>query len=84
MSSFAWWFTTSMVYLRSASATASHHHSATTPPTVPKTIMCELVNATVARVQSELVRALYKPELLEDLLEEPEELKIKRSPPPPH
>lgn len=45
---------------------------------VPKSVMFFLVNKSKADLQSELVRALYKEELFEDLLKENEEVANKR------
>ncbi|KAJ7353735.1 Dynamin-1-like protein [Desmophyllum pertusum] len=45
---------------------------------VPKAIMCFLVNFVKERIQSELVEKLYKSEIFERLLEEAEQMHIKR------
>ena len=46
--------------------------------TVPKSIMAFLVNKSKANMQSELVGALYKENLIEKLLQENEEIAQKR------
>lgn len=45
---------------------------------VPKAIMCFLVNFVKDKIQSELVEKLYKSEIFERLLEEAEQMHIKR------
>ncbi|XP_068715163.1 dynamin-1-like protein [Montipora capricornis] len=45
---------------------------------VPKAIMCFLVNFVKERIQSELVEKLYKSEIFDRLLEEAEQMHIKR------
>jgi len=45
---------------------------------VPKAIMCFLVNFVKERIQSELVEKLYKGEIFDKLLEEAEQMHIKR------
>lgn len=45
---------------------------------VPKAIMCFLVNKSKADLQSELVRHLYKEELFEELLKENDAVAAKR------
>eukprot|EP00794_Sanderia_malayensis_P006159 gene6159-6869_t len=46
--------------------------------TVPKAIMCFLVNFCKEKMQSDLVAKLYKNELLDDLLSESEQVHMKR------
>ncbi|XP_065067345.1 dynamin-1-like protein [Rhopilema esculentum] len=46
---------------------------------VPKAIMCFLVNYVKERIQSELVASLYKHDLLEDLLSESDHINMKRA-----
>jgi len=41
---------------------------------VPKTIMCFLVNASIDKMQNELVRTLYKDDLFDQLLAESPEI----------
>lgn len=45
---------------------------------VPKAIMCFLVNFVKERIQSELVEKLYKSEIFDHLLEEAEQMHVKR------
>ncbi|CAH3027598.1 unnamed protein product [Porites evermanni] len=45
---------------------------------VPKAIMCFLVNFVKEKIQSELVEKLYKSEIFDKLLEEAEQMHIKR------
>eukprot|EP00111_Clytia_hemisphaerica_P002853 TCONS_00008044-protein len=45
---------------------------------VPKAVMCFLVNYVKTKIQSDLVEKLYKPELLEDLLSEAEQVHVRR------
>ncbi|KAL9960031.1 hypothetical protein ACROYT_G033424 [Oculina patagonica] len=52
--------------------------SKTIQDTVPKAIMCFLVNFVKERIQSELVEKLYKSEIFDRLLEEAEQMHIKR------
>lgn len=46
---------------------------------VPKSIMCFLVNHVKAHLQAELVRHLYKPELMDTLLKEADDIAEKRA-----
>lgn len=46
--------------------------------TVPKAIMCFLVNKSKAEMQNELVRNLYKDELFSELLKENDDIAAKR------
>ena len=45
---------------------------------VPKAIMCFLVSRVRKEIQSQLVRDLYRPELLESLLREADDIAEKR------
>lgn len=45
---------------------------------VPKAVMCFLVNYVKSKIQSDLVEQLYKPELLDELLSEAEQIHIRR------
>lgn len=45
---------------------------------VPKAIMCFLVNKSKAEMQNELVRTLYRDDLFNDLLKENDDIAAKR------
>lgn len=45
---------------------------------VPKAVMCFLVNYVKTKIQSDLVEKLYKVELLDDLLSEAEQIHVRR------